>query len=314
MSPFRVFMAGWRRAGRAWRLGLLLYLSNLGSGLLLVAWPAGRLWATRFSSALGAAADGVDLWLILELVLAGQADALLGTALAELVQSGLRTGLWLLLLVPPLVVLPATFLRGGILSGLNGPQDVAVERFLRACWRWWGVFLGLMLLQAIVVILLLVAAGLGLALLAALVGPWLWWPGLALLAGLVLVWLALVELSAAAAIHQNRRNLLVAGREALRLLVRYPGIAAGFFALSGAGLLALHGLFRGGLLPAVPATWWVLVFLGQQLFVALRLGTRLARWAGALALFPAAGPDPGLPAALARPVAPGSDPFSAHSR
>jgi hypothetical protein len=63
----------------------------------------------------------------------------------------------------------------------------------------------------------------------------------------------------------------------------FPGVA-GLYGLALLMLGLLHALFRWGLMANMPLDWWLLVLFVQQTFVLARLGARLVRLAGGVAL------------------------------
>ena len=69
--------------------------------------------------------------------------------------------------------------------------------------------------------------------------------------------------------------------------------------------LLLHALYRLGLMPLLPLEWWLLVLAVQQSFILLRLGSRLARLAGASALLRHAEGEPVGPLPVAETAVPG---------
>jgi hypothetical protein len=59
---------------------------------------------------------------------------------------------------------------------------------------------------------------------------------------------------------------------------------AGLYGLALALLGALHALYRWGVMAHLPLGWWPVVLLVQQAFILGRLGVRLVRLAGGVAL------------------------------
>jgi len=311
MSAWSAFRVGLRQAARYWQVWLLLFAVNVATALALALLPAQALVSIAGQSlAAREAADGLDAWLVLEALSSPLNQATLQGAGAEPtwppgLSRVLLSGLVSALALPLLAWLPSAFLNGGVLLtyaeatlGDNARTDPAPpraatasryppfhwRRFLWGCGHWLGPFLLLGAVQGAGLALLLAgglaaaagAAGRGqgtLAVLAALAAAFL-----------ALVWLALNEAARAAAVAEGSRQVGRAFGRAGRLLLRRLPQAAGLYGLGLLLAAGLHGLFRLGLFPLLPLDCWPLVLLAQQAFVLARLGTRLARQAGLLAL------------------------------
>jgi hypothetical protein len=70
----------------------------------------------------------------------------------------------------------------------------------------------------------------------------------------------------------------------VRLIWQQPLAVTVLYILSLVLAALLHAVYRMGLTPYLPLEWWPLVLLVQQGFIAARLGIRLARLAGGVAL------------------------------
>jgi hypothetical protein len=287
---------------RAWREGLVrvwryrglwaaLFALNLVTGLALAALPGAGLLGLlgRRPAIWQAAREGFSLRLALDLLMAGLASAQAGLensmpeaadALSLVILSTLAGAL-----AAPLVAwLPATFLGGGLLSTYTAqPRPWCWRRFLRACWHTFGAFLLLGLVQLAGYALLVGPLALG-GLAIAVAAGWPGWLVLALALLLGLAWQAVCELARAVAVVTGRRHAGRALGAALRLAWRHAPPLALFYGLAFGVLGLLHALYRWGLAPLLPLHAWLLVFALQQALVLLRLGLRLVRLAGGLAL------------------------------
>ncbi|MEJ5311764.1 MAG: hypothetical protein WHX52_18535 [Anaerolineae bacterium] len=211
-------------------------------------------------------------------------------ALSDFVMSGAGNGggIWgtlALLLAFPIWVLARliwTWLEGGTLAEYAAGQPLSWRAFAQAGWRWFGAFLTLNLLGAV-----LVGGVGGVALLLAVFvymrSPALGWviagAGLAL-AGLIATW---TEVARAVALTQNQRGVFQVLGAAARAMVRQ---ALPLAALVGGGL-ALYGLLylaHRWLVDLLPLHWWLPTLLIQQAYTIVRLGIRLARQAGQVGL------------------------------
>lgn len=289
------------RAWPAWRAGLarvwryrglfgLLFAMNLASGLLLALLPAAGLASLLGKRpAIQQAADGLEAELLLDLVKSGAVDAVLGS---ESAAPGLAGALSLTLvsllaagLVAPLVAwLPASFLAGGaLLTFAEAPQPWRLRRFLWGCWHWLGSFLLLGLIQIVGVALV---PGV-LFLIGTVVAVSVGWPGYIVLAagGLAaLLWQALCELARAATVVSGGHRVGRALGAALQLVRRWALQVFLFLLLSFGTLAVVQALYGWAIAPHLPLEWWPLVLAVQQVVLALRLGLRLARWAGEVLL------------------------------
>lgn len=285
---WQAFLSGAARAAHYWQVLLILFGASLAGGLLLALPPAlGLAAGLGQRPAIREAADGLDAWLVLETLLSGPLAAALepaGAELEPLLEQALLPGLLAALMVPLLAWLSGAFLTGGILvTYRDAPLPFSGRSFLAGCWRWFGAFLLLGLVQAVSlaggVLLALLAAGLVAAISSRLVG-------VVLVASLLLVgvWLVVLEYTRLLAVAQGTRNVVRTLFEALGFVTRQP---LAVLAVYGPALLLLGLLHLGyglGLAPYLPPAWWPLVVLVQQVFILARLAARLARLAGGMAL------------------------------
>jgi apolipoprotein N-acyltransferase len=208
----------------------------------------------------------------------------------EAVLLGLLAGLAL----PVLAWVPASFLSGGLLltyvealrPGMHNqqPRPFHWRRFAWGCWHWWGTFLLWGAIQALAFLGVMVPAiVLGAGAVAA-AGRWLAWIVAPLLGLLAILGLMLVEWTRILAVVDGTRNLFRAFGQAGRFVFRHPLAVSGLYGLSLLLVGAVHAVYRLGLMPLLPLDWWLLVLLVQQTFILARLGTRLARLAGGVAL------------------------------
>jgi hypothetical protein len=293
VSGWDAFCSGLSRATRYRWVWFTLFAANLASGLLLAALPALGLasWLGH-RPAIRQAADGVDAWLVVETLTSPLGETALGESLLSGSPRALRQGMLLSLLtlaaLPALAWLPVTFLTGGaLLTYAEAPQPFRWRRFLWGCWRWWGPFSLLSLVQAgvsIVLFLPLVAVAVGAV---AAVGRWLAWLAVPLLGLVAALWLALVECTRAIAVLEETRNVIRALVAAARFIFRHFPALAGLYGPMLLLLILLHALYRWGLAPRLPLAWWPLVLIVQQAFILARLWARLARIAGGVALYQA---------------------------
>lgn len=197
-------------------------------------------------------------------------------------------GIWsasALLLALPLWVLARllwTWLEGGTLAEYTAVQPLSWGAFARAGWRWFGGFLALNLIGAVLVGVI-GGTALLLAIAAYMLTPTLGWTigvaGLAV-AGLVATW---IEVARAVALSHNEHRVFHALSDAARALFRQ----AVPFASLAVGGLALYGLLylaHRWLVEILPLRWWLATLLIQQAYTLLRLGIRLTRQAGQVGL------------------------------
>jgi hypothetical protein len=300
-NGWTAFRVGLFRAARCRWVLLILFAINLLGAVLLVALPAiGLASGLGFRPAIHQAADGVDPWMVIEtmmtpvtsMTLGGQEQARLIDQLRQMTLLGLLTTL----AMPIIAWLPAAFLSGGVLltyaeaeqsPGERSSPPFRWRRFLWGCWHWFGAFLLLGVMQGlasgVLFVPLIGAAAGGIA----LAGGWMAWIAGPVLACAVALWLALMEYTRIAAVIRGTRNVFRAFGDAVRFIFRNFSAVAGLYGLALLLLMALHALYRWGLMPHLPLERWLLVFIVQQTFITARLWARLVRWAGGVALYQA---------------------------
>ena len=271
---------------------LIAFAVNLLSAFLLVIAPAlGLASGLGHRPAIFDAADGLDAWLVIETLMSSLADAALGEAGSSPSLTLLLAPL-LVFALPLLAWLPASFLNGGLLlTYAEAPRPFRWRRFLWGCWHWSGAFLLLGAargaVSAVMLLLTVTVAGL-----VAAVGGWAVSIAALLLALLSMLGLSLLEFTRVYAVVSGTRNLAQAFGRAAGLVFRRPLAVGTLYGLSFLLVGLLHAVFRLGLFPRLPLDGWGLVLVVQQAFILLRLGTRLARLAGGLALIPPPLPGP----------------------
>jgi hypothetical protein len=284
IAGFHTFRGGLSCAARyPWVLAVAVAVSLL-SALLAVTPASLALLGPAHRPAISDVIDGVDAWMILDALSTPPVEegvtAFSGNHAQQLVLLALLT-LGLLL---ALTWLSSAFLTGGTLRAYAEGGKFRWRRFLHNCWRWFGTLLLLSGLQAIGTLLVfgpLVALAVGAI---STVGGWVTWAVVSPLSIMALLWLALIELTRVAAVVGERRNVLRASWRGVRFVLRRP-LHVG--ALYGASVLSwgvVYLLYRWGLEPRLPRSWWLLAFVLQQAFGAVRLWIRLGRWAGSVAL------------------------------
>ena len=297
VNSWDAFRTGLARVVRYRWVWLILFAVNVASALLLAALPAlGLAAGLGHRPAIRQAADGVDAWLVIETLFSPLADGTLGQGVSTPtppVQGGAQAAMLVLATaaaLPLLAWLPTVFVSGGVLlTYAEAPQRFRWRRFLWGCWHWFGAFLLLGVGQFSVSLALFLPA-LTAAVAAIAAAGWLVWiavPGLLLLA---VLWTALMEWTRATAVVSGTRNVFRAFGGAAGFIFRHLLVVAGLYGLALLALGLVHALFRGGLkmypsaMPHVPLDWWPLVLLVQQAFILARLGARLVRLAGSVAL------------------------------
>jgi len=316
MNGWSAFRVGLSRVLRYRQVLVILFAVNLFGALALAALPAWGLAAgLGCRPAIRQAADGVDAWLVIETLASWSTDGTLRQktmSLGSVPAAGVALLAWL----------SGAFLNGGVLftyaedgrslsklgsspsdktsPGPQAPPSVDApealssngpnarrfrwRRFLWGCWHWFGAFLLLGIAQAVasvVLFVLLVGGAIGAV---AAVGGWLTWVVVPLLMLVAVLWLALTECTRIVAVIEGTRNVVRAFGGAIRFVLRHIPSVAGLY---GPALLLLglvHALYRWGLMPHLPLEWWALLLVVQQATIAVRLGARLVRLAGGVAL------------------------------
>jgi hypothetical protein len=269
---------------------LILFAVNLASASLLVALPALLLLEPAHRPAIRQAADGIDAWLVAEIMMSPLANAAIREgiepALSDGMQQALLLTLGIVVVLPLLAWLPANFLSGGVmLTFSEAPQVFRLRRFLWGCWHWFGAFLLLSAVQGLVIMVVFIPAIIIAIIVITTAGGWSAWVVIPLLIFLALLWLAVVECTRIAAVIGQTRNIFHALGQASSFIFRNFLAVAGLYGLALLPVILLHSLYHWGLRPHLPLSWWLLVLLAQQAFILARLWARLMRLAGATVLF-----------------------------
>lgn len=270
-----------KRSIRYWQMLALWFLFYLLIGAGFTALPALGLLDFSRSTAIYDLAKGMPAWLLADFLLGGIAGSQSTVpSLNPVTSLSLLSLLAFLILLPILAWLPVVFLSGGTLRAYAcAPRPFNLRIFLKDCWTWFGP---LILLSLIRLVGLVIVAGTALLLLPlafslhGILGY-----GILSLLLLLLFWgTVFFDLSAASIVTSERRAIVPAFRLALQTIVRSKSTVPALFLLAFGLLLLFHALFRLGIFPLLPLSFWPLVLIAHQTFVALRLWTRLFRWAG----------------------------------
>jgi len=298
-NSWHAFRMGLLHTARYRWLLLVLFAVNLISALPLTVLPAlGLASGMAQRPVIHQVADGLDAWLVVETLMAPVSDVALEivgeSESTRWVRQATMLGLITVLTLPLVAWLPTAFLTGGLLLTYAEAPLSFVElrtapfrwrRFLWGCWRWFGVFLLLSVVQATVSTVLfvpIIGAAIGAI---ACVGGWLAWIVVPLLVLLLVLWLALMEYIRIAAVVSQTRDIFQAFTKAVGFVFRNLPAVAGLYGLALLLLGLLHALYRWGLLPHLPLDWWPVVLVLQQAFILARLWARLVRLAGGVALY-----------------------------
>ncbi|MBN1427736.1 MAG: hypothetical protein JXB07_05075 [Anaerolineae bacterium] len=284
-TSWQAFRNGLTRSIRYPQVILCAYLFNLLTGLLLAVIPALTLVDPAHRTAIQDAANGIDMWLVEEILGSTTTYSILQETASgppPWLQQASLVVFFILLAVPVLAWLTASFLRGGILLAyVEAPQPFSWQRFFWGCWHWFGAFLLINLLLEIATLLLMSILLVGIVMAASAAGAWINWITLSLLVLIIVPWLAISDYTHLFAVVDQTRNVFKAFGKAFILIFRRPLALAGLFGLSLLMLLLIQAAFRI-LLPSLPPDWWPLVFVVTQVFIIARLWSRLVRWAGAV--------------------------------
>lgn len=291
LTSWQAFRIGLARAVHYWPVWILLFGVSLLSALLLAALPALSLASSPgHRPAIREVADGVDAWLVIEALMSPSTTASIEgregpPELTDSLQQALLLGLLTAGGLPFLAWIPAAFLSGGLLLiYAHAPEPFYWRRFLWGCWHWFGAFLLLGVIQGSLSGLILIATVVALADAIAVEGRILSWVLVLMLVLAAMFWLVLMEFARIVAVVVGTRNVIRAIGGAVRFLFRRPLQVAVLYGLTFLLSGLVHLLYRLGLMPYLPLDWWPLVLLVQQTFILARLGARLVRLAGGVAL------------------------------
>jgi len=289
VNGWQAFCIGLRRALAHSGLLVIVLGLNLVSALALALLPAGMLaQALGQRPALRAAADGVDMGLVVDALTTSLVDATLAAEsaapeLARMVPLLLLAGVLVSLALPVVAWLTTAFLSGGIvLTYAESADGLHCRRFLWGCWHWFGSFLLLGLVQAALSAVVILPIGLGLLTLGMATG-WLWIT-LAPMALAIAAFGAVFELARVVAVVQGTRHIIRTLGGAVRLLVRQASPLWAVYGLAFAALAGLYALHNLAIVPWLPLQPWLLAAAAQQVIILLGIWIRLARIAGSTAL------------------------------
>ena len=288
VNGLQAFLKGLARSARYPQLLFSAYVFNLLSALLLLIIPAFLLLKPAQYTTIQNAADGIDTWLIAELMMSTTTyPALQGlseTLPPDWLGQSMLVIAGILLVIPLVSWLPSSFLAGGtLLTYVEAPQEFSWRRFLWGCWHWFGAFLLINTLLGFVTQILVVVTLIGIGFTFSTVGGWVNWITIPVFVLIMTAWLAILEYTRLLAVLSNTRNTLQTFWKAIGLFFRRPLTLMGLYAFSLLTLLLTHLIFRPLLLSEF-VSWWPLYLIISQVFIAARLSTRLARWAGAVTI------------------------------
>jgi hypothetical protein len=279
---------GFERFVRYPQLLFSAYVLNLLSALLLVLVPALLLIGPAHYTSIQTAADGIDAWLVAELMMSTTTYPALQGLSESLPPDWLSQSLLviagILLIMPFLAWLPASFLAGGtLLTYVEAPPEFSWRRFLWGCWHWFGAFLLINLILGIMTQILVAGLFAGMIAASSAIGGSINWITVPFFALVLTLWLIVLEYTRLFAVYHQTRNPFKALRSAITLIVHRPLALIGFYVLSLLILLLIHVIFRT-LLVSEFVSWGFLFLTVSQIFIMARLSVRLTRWAGAVAI------------------------------
>ena len=288
VNGLQAFLKGLAQSARYPQLLLSAYVFNLLSALLLLLIPAFLLIEPARYTAIQTAADGIDTWLVAELMMSTTTyPALQGlseTLPPDWLGQSMLVIVGTLLAIPLVSWLPSSFLAGGtLLIYIEAPQEFSWRRFLWGCWHWFGAFLLINMLLGFVTQILVAVMLIGIGFTFSTVGGWVNWVTIPIFVLIMTAWLAILEYTRLLAVLSDTRNTLQTLWKAIGLLFRRPLTLMGLYAFSLLTLLLTHLIFRPLLLSEF-ISWWPLYLIISQVFIAARLSTRLVRWAGAVTI------------------------------
>lgn len=284
MNGARIFRGGIGYMLQRWQLLIPFYALNLFSALILILLPAILLIAPAQRPTIRDAANGVDGWMILDILMSPLTSQILEIKESDsTLQLATLVGVITLAVIPTIAGVANAFLNGGILLVYHKQtQSFQWQRFVWGCWHWFSAFLLLGLTQFMLVLVIfgtLISGAITLIGLA----EWTTWIVIPILILLMVLWLGVMELTGAQMIVGSTRNFARAFFDSLRGIVRRPIHFLVFYGLVTLTLIAAHLIFNF-VMPYVPLSWIPLVLIIQQGFVIARLGLRLVRAAGCIIL------------------------------
>jgi hypothetical protein len=261
-----------------------LYVLNLFSAAILILIPAILLVAPAQRPTIGDAANGINGWMILDILMSPLVNQILEIKESDsALQQATLVGVITLAVIPTLAGIVNAFLNGGILLAYHErAQPFQWKRFGWGCWHWFGAFLLLGVIQFILA-LAIFGALISAAITVIGLAEWTTWIVIPILILLMILWLGIMELTGAQMIVKETRNFARAFFDSLRGFFRRPIHFWVFYGLVTLTLIAIHFIFNV-VMPYVPLSWFPLVLIVQQSFVIVRLGLRLIRAGGSVGL------------------------------
>jgi hypothetical protein len=278
LSPLGTLWDGAKLALGYWPVWLIMFLSTLLLAVLVALIPSLDLMELAHRPVIERMAEGIPSWAVVDLVGLMSGGAVLPGA--QEVATSLSLLMFGFVLMPLLGGLVSAFLYGGVLlTYFEAPKPFRLGRFFWGCWHWFGGFLLLALLQAILFLFILLPLAGGLVALGTL-GSAAQWVALALFVLLMVLWVMLFELARTRMVVTSTRNPFLGIGRAFVLLFRQPLLLLGYYGAAVLVLLALQAVFRLWINPNIPLGALLLALLVQQGFVTARLFTRAMRLAG----------------------------------
>jgi hypothetical protein len=285
---------GARRVVRFWPVLLLMLLGTLLSAGLLALIPALNLFGLAHRPVIDEMASGIRAWQLVDLIgiisgslttnggnpiFSSLAIVLLGFAAMPLVGGIASAFLYGGVLVTYKVTQPGSRLGGELVDGNETPPKFRLRDFLCGCWHWFGAFLALGIIQALLFVgmcFLLIT----LVIFLARLGP----PGIAASVAIVLLaawlWLMVFELARVRLVLNDTRNPFRGLWLSIGDLFHRPLPLLAFYAAALLLLLVVQAVFRLGINPRVPLEALIPALIVQQGFILVRLFCQALRLAG----------------------------------
>jgi len=285
MNAWNAFIAGISRSLRYWQVLLMMFIAALLTALPLALLHSLGLLEIARRPVITDMADGIDAWQWVDLLsMVNQIQPAGGEievqGLNSSIQQGLAGIMFALFLLPAVGGVVSAFIYGGVLLVYSGaPQPFRWGRFFWGCWHWFGSFLLIGIVQALLFLLLPLPLIIVVFSLPGVLGDWSLWLLIPLLVLFLLFWMALFEQTRLRMVSTGSRNIFTGLAQAFGLLFRRPLALGGLYLLALALLVLVHLIFRTGALEFFPAA---LVLM--QLYVLARLWVKAVRLAGSAAL------------------------------
>lgn len=282
LSALEALWDGAKLALRYWPVWLVMFFSTLLVAFLAALIPSFDLMELAHRPVIQRMAEGIPGWMVVDLVGLMAGGAVLPGATE--VANSLSLLMFGFVLMPMLGGLVSAFLYGGVLlTYFEAPKPFRLSRFFWGCWRWFGGFLLLGMLQAILFVFILLPLAGGLVALGTL-GAAAQWVAVALFVLLMALWVMLFELARTRMVITNTRNPFIGIGRAFAQFFRQPLLLLAYYGAAVLVLLVLQAVFRLWINPNVPLGVLLLALLVQQGFIAARLFIRAMRLAGLMLL------------------------------